>query len=71
MQRIWAPMARNWKPPLDHVRAAGAGALPAMYLRARLIADELRRLGINSNCAPVVDIATKGTHPFLKKPLLW
>ena len=66
VQRIWAPMARNWKPPLDHVRIAGAGALPAMYLRARLIADELRSFGINSNCAPVVDIASDVTHPFLK-----
>ncbi|MCJ8333096.1 MAG: beta-hexosaminidase, partial [Epibacterium sp.] len=26
VQRISAPMARNWKPPLDHVRLAGAGA---------------------------------------------
>ncbi len=36
-----------------------------MFLRYRLIADELRDLGIDVNCAPLVDVATDVTHPFL------
>ena len=38
----------------------------AMYLRYRLIAHELHGLGIDSNCAPMVDIAGVTTHEFLK-----
>ncbi len=66
VQRLRAPLAREWLPPLDHARRAGAGAERAMYLRYRLIAHELRGLGIDSNCAPMVDIAGTATHPFLR-----
>ncbi len=66
VQRLRAPLARNWLPPLDHVGRAGDGAARAMYLRYRLIADELRALGIDSNCAPMVDLARDDTHVFLK-----
>ena len=65
VQRLRAPMARNWLPALDHVTQAGAAAERAMYLRYRLIAAELRGLGIDSNCAPMVDLAGPATHPFL------
>ncbi|UWR50200.1 beta-N-acetylhexosaminidase [Phaeobacter inhibens] len=66
VQRLRPPLARQWQPALDHASVAGAGATRAMYLRARLIADELRDLGIDSNCAPLADVAGEGTHPFLK-----
>jgi beta-N-acetylhexosaminidase len=66
VQRLRAPLGREWLAPLDHVMRAGAGAEQAMYLRYRLIADELRALGIDSNCAPLVDLAGPQTHPFLK-----
>ncbi len=66
VQRLRAPLARDWLPPLDHVAQAGEGAARAMYLRYRLIADELRGLGIDTNCAPMADLAYEGTHPFLK-----
>jgi beta-N-acetylhexosaminidase len=66
VQRLRAPLARNWLPPLDHVQRAGQGAERAMYLRYRLIAHELLELGIDSNCAPVGDVACDVTHPFLK-----
>jgi beta-N-acetylhexosaminidase len=36
-----------------------------MSLRSTLIAYELRALGIDANCAPVADIASADTHPFL------
>jgi len=66
VQRLRAPDWREWLPPLDHAEQAGDAAEEAMYLRYRLIAAELRALGIDSNCAPLVDVATEITHPFLK-----
>jgi len=66
VQRLRAPQWREWVPPLEHVAAAGHRAEEATYLRYRLIADELRDLGIDSNCAPLVDVAGDATHPFLK-----
>ncbi|MCA0872836.1 beta-N-acetylhexosaminidase [Seohaeicola saemankumensis] len=65
VQRLRAPLAREWMPPLDHVARAGAEAERAMFLRYRLIAHELHALGIDSNCAPMVDLAFAETHPFL------
>ena len=66
VQRLRAPHWREWSPPLDSVAAAGAEAARMMYLRSRLIASELRAVGIDGNCAPTADIATDATHPFLK-----
>lgn len=66
VQRLRAPLAREWMPPLDHVERAGEGAARAMELRYRLIADELRSFGIDTDCAPMADLAFGGTHPFLK-----
>ncbi|WP_420567385.1 beta-N-acetylhexosaminidase [Thalassovita sp.] len=65
VQRLRAPVWREWAPPMDFVTAA-SDAPQAMYLRYRLIAHELRQLGIDSNCAPLVDVATQATHPFLR-----
>jgi beta-N-acetylhexosaminidase len=66
VQRLRGPVWTEWLPPLDFVTAAGARAEEAMYLRYRLIAAELRDLGIDSNCAPMVDIASDTTHEFLR-----
>jgi len=75
VQRLRPPLARQWLAPLDHVESARVTAptddplravCRAMYLRYRLIADELYGLGIDSNCAPMVDLAGDDTHPFLK-----
>ncbi|WP_319826583.1 beta-N-acetylhexosaminidase [Thalassovita sp.] len=66
VQRLRAPDWTEWLPPLDHVAAAGNNAEQVMYLRYRLIAHELKSLGIDSNCAPLVDVAGEKTHPFLK-----
>ena len=66
VQRLRAPHWRDWPPPLDQVRAVGPRAAEAMYLRYRLIAGELRDLGIDSNCAPLADVAGPDTHPFLR-----
>jgi beta-N-acetylhexosaminidase len=64
VQRLRPPLARDWLPPLDH-GAAAEDAVRAHWLRARIIAHELRALGIDSNCVPTLDIAGPETHPFL------
>ena len=66
VQRLRSPLARDWMAPLEHVEQASEQAERAMYLRYRLIAQELFELGIDSNCAPVGDLITPDTHPFLK-----
>ncbi|WP_444666098.1 glycoside hydrolase family 3 N-terminal domain-containing protein [Cereibacter changlensis] len=65
VQRLRSPAWREYPPPLDAVRAAGPQAPRMMALRYRLIAEELRAVGIDSNCAPVGDVLTEATHPFL------
>ncbi|MGL5010556.1 MAG: glycoside hydrolase family 3 N-terminal domain-containing protein [Paracoccaceae bacterium] len=65
VQRMRAPLWREWLPPLDTV-AQASDPVRAMWLQYRLIADELRSAGLDSNCAPCGDIAGDLTHPFLK-----
>lgn len=66
VQRLRAPHWREWTPPLDFVAAAGSNAARAMRLRYNIMACELREVGIDANCAPVCDLITNLTHPFLK-----
>lgn len=66
VQRMRAPHWREWLPPLDTVLTTGADAARLMGLRMRVIAAELRAVGIDANCAPVADIAGQGTHAFLR-----
>lgn len=66
VQRLRLPLWRQWPAPLAHVEAAGSAAREAMYLRYRIIAHELHDLGIDSNCAPLVDVAGPQTHDFLR-----
>lgn len=65
VQRLRSPHWREWDPPLDTV-AGARDPVRAMWIRSRLIAHELRGVGIDSNCAPCADIAGPLTHPFLK-----
>ncbi|MDO8883539.1 MAG: glycoside hydrolase family 3 protein [Pseudotabrizicola sp.] len=65
VQRLRAPHWREWTPPLDMVAQARDPAR-AMWLRSRIIAHELRGVGVDANCAPCADIAGVDTHPFLK-----
>jgi len=66
VQRLRDPHWRQWPAPLDQVEGAGDNAARAMWLRYRIIADELRGVGIDANCAPQADIAFAATHPFLR-----
>ncbi|WP_246107374.1 glycoside hydrolase family 3 N-terminal domain-containing protein [Puniceibacterium confluentis] len=66
VQRLRPPLARDWPAPLDHVAQYGNHAGRAMYLRYRIIAAELLALGIDGNCAPMLDVARPETHAFLR-----
>lgn len=70
VQRLRAPHWREWVPPLDQVAVAGAGAARSLWLRYRIIAEELLDVGIDANCAPTADIAGSLTHPFLRNRCL-
>ena len=66
VQRLVPPLATQFLPPLEEVAQAGAHAAKAMRLRSQIIALELRQYGIDSNCAPLADVAAPETHPFLQ-----
>ena len=66
VDRMPAPHWSKWLPPLDQVAANPDSAQRSMYLRYRLIADELRTVGIDCNCAPCADVATEQTHGVLR-----
>lgn len=58
----------RWKarPPASRFgmlsTVSAASAREAAYLNARIVAHELRELGINVNCAPVLDVPIEGAH---------
>ena len=60
VQRLRAPHWSEWPAPLDQAEAG----VRAMWLRYHLIGRELRASGIDSNCAPTLDVAQEGTHRF-------
>ncbi|MDE9450606.1 glycoside hydrolase family 3 protein [Aliiroseovarius sp. Z3] len=64
--RMTGPHWREWLPALDQVNFNKSNALRSLYIRYRLIADELLAVGIDGNCAPVADIANTDTHPILR-----
>ena len=66
VQRLRAPLVREWPTPMDHVKQAGDRAKEIIYARYVVIAHELRQLGITANCIPTADIARENTHPILK-----
>ena len=65
VQRMRGPHWRDWPAPLDVVRRAGPAGAQALWTMYRVIAAELRAVGINANAAPTCDIAGPRTHPFL------
>ncbi len=65
--RMRAPAWREWLPALDACRELPTRGLRvrAMRIRYQLIAAELRAVGIDVNCAPVLDLARTETHPVI------
>ncbi|MDA7424177.1 glycoside hydrolase family 3 N-terminal domain-containing protein [Thalassococcus lentus] len=70
VQRMRAPLAREWLPPLDDVARFGDHAAEAMALRYKIISAELLALGIDGNCSPALDVARPQTHAVLRNRLL-
>jgi beta-N-acetylhexosaminidase len=66
--RLRPPHWRSWRDPLHDIEALPEPAIrcQAMRLRYQLIAEELRPLGIDVNCAPLGDVARASTHGFLR-----
>ena len=62
VQRLRPPLARAWPDA-----SAQPGGARAVFLRHRLMAQELRAAGVDGNCAPVIDVAGPDTHPFLSR----
>ena len=57
VQRLRAPHWREWLPPLDQVAASAQTLMErGIWLRYRLIAEELRAVGIDADCAPTLDM---------------
>ncbi|MBY0138617.1 glycoside hydrolase family 3 N-terminal domain-containing protein, partial [Paracoccus yeei] len=66
VQRMRAPHWTEFRPLLEQA-ALGERAV---WLHHRLLGQELRAMGIDANCAPVLDLATEDTHPFLRNRCL-
>lgn len=62
VQRLRPPLARDWPDA-----SAQRGGARAVWLRHRLMAAELRAVGVDGSCAPVIDVAGPDTHPFLQR----
>jgi beta-N-acetylhexosaminidase len=65
VQRLRPPHWRSYPPAAALGRMAGpspAGAIAATRDSARFMADELRPLGIDVDCAPVLDVPAPGSH---------
>ncbi len=65
VQRMRAPHWREYLPALEQMEQA-SNPSRAMYLRNRLIAQELFDVGIDVNCAPVADVIWPESHPVLR-----
>ena len=68
VQRLKPPITRLLPPAAAyarlyaHDRDAGRAAA---FAHARFVADSLARLGINTNCAPVLDVPVAGAHDII------
>jgi len=66
--RMRGPAWLDWVSAFDECErlADRAARIAAMRLRYRLISEELRAVGIDVNCAPVLDVAGPDTHGILR-----
>ncbi|WP_062560804.1 beta-N-acetylhexosaminidase [Paracoccus aminovorans] len=66
VQRMRAPHWTDWPAPLEQAERGER----AVWLHHHLLALELRAVGIDADCAPVLDIARPETHAFLRNRCL-
>lgn len=65
--RLRGPTWLDWLPALEQMALAGPESGPrSMWIRSRLIADELLALGIDTNCAPIADVPTDAVHAIIR-----
>ena len=68
VRRLKPPHWRELPPAAAYGRLYAGDprqALPAARLAARLTAADLRAVGINTNCAPVLDVPVAGSHDII------
>ena len=68
VQRLKAPHWRPYPPGNAYAKLHEidpAGGRRAIYLGHRLIADDLRAVGITADCAPVLDLPQYGVDPII------
>jgi beta-N-acetylhexosaminidase len=69
VQRLRPPLGRALPPAANYAAwyESGdvAGACTVAEAAARLVARDLRDLGINTNCAPVLDLPVPGSHAII------
>lgn len=68
VQRLRPPLGRALPPGRAYLTAAGgdvARAARTAELVYRLLADDLRLLGLNTDCAPVLDVPVVGSHDII------
>lgn len=65
--RLRPPLWFDWLPPLEQQsQVAPVNRSRAMWIRYRLIADELSRLGVDVNCAPMADVPQANVHAIIR-----
>ena len=66
VQRLGPPLWRGWDDAGAMLaRAAPEHAEEALFLRHALLADELASVGVDANCAPVLDLRLPGADPII------
>ena len=69
VQRLRPPLGRALPPAAAYAEwyqnGDAEGACEAAFSAARLVAEDLRDLGINTNCAPVLDLPVPGSHAII------
>jgi len=67
VQRLGPPHWRDWPPVRDVCDAATdeTALMTTLRMRYRMIADELIGVGIDVDCAPVLDVPQPNAHPII------
>jgi beta-N-acetylhexosaminidase len=68
VQRLRPPLGRALPPAAVYGRLLAEdreGAIAAAYDATRLLAEDLSELGINTDCAPVLDLPVPGAHDII------
>lgn len=68
VQRLRPPLGRALPPAGAYAQLyaeAPAAAIAAARSQARLVAADLAEIGINTNCAPVMDVPVPGAHDII------